>query len=129
MALIAVQGAASINEFTDDALEDARISRIRALTAMIVDPEIDDRYPQTWGSRVEVDMANGETLVEFNDCPKGDPGNMLSREELESKFTRLAAYSGVIEPAKAGDLIAAVWSLPDAVNFSKVFPVSGHHNG
>ena len=123
LALIAVEGSASINEFTPEALQDDRVSRIRQVTRMLVDPEIDSRYPETWGSRVEVDLASGETLVEFNDCPKGDPGNMLSREELEDKFSRLAAYSGTVDSGDAKEKIAACWSLVDQAEFSKVFPV------
>ena len=124
LALIATRGAAGITEFTEEALGDDQIARLRSVTEMIVDPDIDSCYPQSWGSRVEVTLNSGEVLTAFNDCPKGDPGNMLSRAELEAKFCALVRYSGVMDPDQSRAMLPAFWNLADQALFSDAFPVS-----
>ncbi len=48
------------------------------------------------------------------DEPKGDPGNTLSRAELEEKAIRLALYRGGATEAEMRALIATVWGLAGA---------------
>ena len=65
----------------------------------------------SWLGRVEVVTADGRTLTAAVDDPKGDPGNTLSRAELEDKFRRLVAFSGARSNDEAGVLIDRVWRL------------------
>jgi 2-methylcitrate dehydratase PrpD len=44
--------------------------------------------------KVTVETADGRTLHGRVDEPKGDPGNTLTRSELEQKALRLAEFSG-----------------------------------
>lgn len=46
--------------------------------------------------------------------PKGDPGNTLTRPELEAKALALGAYRGGASEAEMRQVIARVWSLADA---------------
>ena len=45
------------------------------------------------------------------DEPKGDPGNTLSRAEIEAKALRLAAYGGAVSAAQAESAVAALWQV------------------
>ena len=45
------------------------------------------------------------------DVPKGDPGNTLSREELEEKARRLAAFQGGASEEEMDRVIGRVWDL------------------
>lgn len=81
---------------------------------MQLDPEVDAAYPARWLGRVEVTCTDGRTFSAAIDEPKGDPGNTLSRAELEAKFQRLLAYSGARSPARGQALIEQVWQLRDA---------------
>ena len=87
LALIARYRSASVSDFSVEALADPVISGLREKVHMIVDNRIDSAYPEKWGSRVEVKMKSGALFAAFTDCPKGDPGNMLSQQELEQKGT------------------------------------------
>jgi 2-methylcitrate dehydratase PrpD len=58
--------------------------------------------------------SDGRKLVGRVDEPKGDPGNTLSRAELEDKAYRLAEFGGVATRAETAAAIARIWSLADS---------------
>ena len=113
LGLIALYGKAGLTEFHTHALTDARVGQFREKVSMVLDAEVDGAYPQRWLGRVEVVTVDGRTLTAAVDDPKGDPGNTLSRAELEDKFRRLVAFSGARSGAEAGVLIDRVWRLRD----------------
>jgi 2-methylcitrate dehydratase PrpD len=114
LALIALHGRAGVNEFTEAALADPRLRALHDRVAMRLDPKIDALYPQHWAAKVEVETTNGERLSAFVDTPKGDPGNTLSRLEIEDKAQRLAAHRQSATPEEMRAVIARVWQLHDA---------------
>ncbi|HLV17846.1 MAG TPA: MmgE/PrpD family protein [Pseudomonas sp.] len=111
LGLIALYGKAGLTEFHTHALTDPRVGEFREKVSMVLDPEVDGAYPQRWLGRVEVVTVDGRTLSAAVDEPKGDPGNTLSRAELEDKFRRLVAFSGARSDDEAGVLIGRVWRL------------------
>jgi 2-methylcitrate dehydratase PrpD len=111
LGLIAVHGRAGLEEFQRHALQDAQVIAFRERVSMQLDPEVDAAYPKKWLGRVTVTTRDGRTLSQAIDDPKGDPGNTLSREDLEDKFRRLAAFSGAASPAEAQRLIDWAWQL------------------
>ena len=48
------------------------------------------------------------------DEPKGDPGNTLSRAEIEDKTLRLGRYADAATEGELRTLIDTVWSLEKA---------------
>ena len=114
LGLIAVHGSAQLLEFRDLALTDPRIAAFRDKVRMQLDPEVDGAYPARWLGRVEVRCVDGRQFSAAIDEPKGDPGNTLSRPELEAKFQRLLAYAGQRSEAESRALIERVWQLRDA---------------
>lgn len=111
LGLIAVHGKAGLPEFQQFALHDPRVASFREKVQMQLDPEVDGAYPQRWLGRVEVLTIDGRRLFGAIDEPKGDPGNTLSRAELEDKFRRLLVFSGALEGEAVEQLIAWVWQL------------------
>jgi len=81
---------------------------------MQLDAEVDAAYPARWIGKVSVETIDGRTLAARVDEPKGDPGNTLTRPELEDKALRLAAYRGGATPAEMRRVIDRVWSLAGA---------------
>ncbi len=122
LALIALRGHAGISDFSDDALRDPALRAFAARVAMIRDPEVDAAYPARWIGLVDVETSDGRTLTARVDTPKGDPGNSLTRAELEDKARRLAAYRDAAPPAEIDRLIARVWSLRDQPNVRDLLP-------
>lgn len=111
LGLIAVHGKAGLTEFHSLALNDPRVSQFREKVSMVLDPEVDSAYPARWLGRVVVITTDGRTLNGAIDEPKGDPGNTLTRPELEDKFRRLLGFSGAKTPEQAAVLIDRVWML------------------
>ncbi|AYC34086.1 MmgE/PrpD family protein [Pseudomonas cavernae] len=111
LGLIAVYGKAGLTEFEQFSLSDPRVSAFREKVSMVLDPEVDGAYPQRWLGRINVQTTDGRQLTSAIDEPKGDPGNTLSRPELEDKFQRLVAFSGARTAAQASELIGKVWQL------------------
>ncbi|HWV09123.1 MAG TPA: MmgE/PrpD family protein [Pseudomonas sp.] len=116
LGLIAFYGKAGLTEFHQHALTDPRVAAFRDKVGMQLDAEVDGAYPARWLGRIEVITVDGRRLEAGIDEPKGDPGNTLSRPELEDKFRRLLAFSDAATADEAGVLIQRVWSLHDAAD-------------
>ncbi len=113
LALAALHGQAGLAEFDAD-YRAARVQAFRDKVQMVLDAEVDAAYPARWIGKVEVTTRDGRVLAGRVDEPKGDPGNTLSRAELEAKAHRLAAYRGGAGEAEMRGVIARIWSLADA---------------
>jgi 2-methylcitrate dehydratase PrpD len=119
LALIALRGRAGVTEFTDEALWDPEFRGFANRVEMVYDPEIDAAYPERWIGFVEVETTDGERFTSRVDIPKGDPGNTLSRVELEDKARRLADFRGGASPEEMDRIMDRVWTLdrePDVRN-------------
>jgi 2-methylcitrate dehydratase PrpD len=110
LALVAMHGHAGLAEF-DAHFRDTAVVALRDKVNMQLDDEVDRAYPARWIGKVVVETIDGRTLAARVDEPKGDPGNTLTRPELEDKALRLAAYRDGATPAEMRDVIARVWSL------------------
>ena len=112
LGLIALFGRAGLTEF-DTHYQDLRLIALRGKVSMQLDAEVDAAYPQRWIGKVTVRTVDGRMLQGRVDEPKGDPGNSLSRPEIEDKARRLAAYAGGASEAEMTAVIARIWSLAD----------------
>lgn len=111
LGLIAVHGRAGLDDFDHYSLDDARVIEIRKRVRMVLDPEVDAEYPRRWIGKVDVETTDGRLLSARVDVPKGDPGNSLSRAELEAKAVRLAAYRGAATEAQAREAAKRIWQI------------------
>jgi 2-methylcitrate dehydratase PrpD len=113
LAIAALHGRAGLAEFDAD-YRAARVLALRDKVRMVFDREVDAAYPARWIGKVEVRTKDGRMLAGRVDEPKGDPGNTLSRAELEAKALRLAGYRGGASEAEMRRVIERVWSIADA---------------
>jgi len=113
LGLVAGRGAAGLGEFEGD-WRAADVVALRERVRMKLDPEIDAAYPKRWIGKVTVETADGRVLFGRVDEPKGDPGNSLSRAEIEDKALRLAAFSGAATADEMRELCRRAWTLADA---------------
>jgi 2-methylcitrate dehydratase PrpD len=111
LGLIAVHGRAGLDEFEHCALEDARVTAIRERVRMVLDPEVDGAYPRRWIGKVDVETTDGRVLSARVDVPKGDPGNSLSRAELEEKAVRLGQFRGGAAEEDVRDAARRIWRI------------------
>ncbi len=112
LALIAIHGRAGLAEF-DRHYRDAVVVALRDRVAMQLDAEVDAAYPARWIGKVTVETVDGRRLDGRVDVPKGDPGNTLSRTELEDKALRLAQYGGAASEAEMRGIIARIWHIAE----------------
>jgi 2-methylcitrate dehydratase PrpD len=110
LGLVAVRGVAGLTEFDAD-YQAPPVVAFRDKVRMELDAEVDTAYPARWIGKVQVTTTDGRTLAARVDEPKGDPGNTLSRPELEDKALRLAAYRGGATADEMTTVIAQVWAL------------------
>lgn len=110
LGLIAQQRRAGLPEF-DAALNDPDLAAFRSRVSMKLDAEVDGAYPNRWIGKVTVVTNAGETLHARVDEPKGDPGNTLSRKEIEDKALRLGTYRNAASTHEVQAIINKVWAL------------------
>jgi 2-methylcitrate dehydratase PrpD len=113
LGLIATEGRAGLAQF-DAHWQSPAVVAFRERVEMALDAEVDAAYPARWIGKVQVRTRDGRTLEGRVDEPKGDPGNSLSRAELEDKALELAQYRGGASVAEMREVIARVWRLADA---------------
>jgi len=113
LALAALHGYAGMSEF-DRHFRDEQVAALRDKVRMQLDPEVDSAYPLRWIGKVTVVTTDGRRLEGRVDEPKGDPGNTLSRAELEQKALRLAEFSGSATAAEMQACFERLWNIASA---------------
>jgi 2-methylcitrate dehydratase PrpD len=113
LGLIAQFHRAGMTEFAMH-FNDAGIAAFRNKVRMVLDAEVDQAYPARWIGKVMVETVDGRKLRGRVDEPKGDPGNTLSRDELEQKALRLADFSGSATPQEMRTAFERIWNIAHA---------------
>ena len=124
LAIAALHGHAGLGEFDAD-WRAARVTAFRDRVRMVLDAEVDAAYPARWIGKVSVQAKDGRVLHGRVDEPKGDPGNTLSRLELEAKALRLAAYRGGASEGEMRAVIARTWNLEHEPSVAAWLPAGG----
>ena len=121
LALIALRNSADLANF-DLALADGQVAAFRDLVTMELDEEVDSAYPQRWIGKVTVTTKDGKVYSGRVDEPKGDPGNTLSRDEIEEKSLRLGTYLGAATESQVKGLIRNVWAIASKPTVGRLLP-------
>ena len=117
LALIALNDAADLKGF-DEALGQEAVTTFRDRVTMVLDEEVDGAYPQRWIGKVTVTTKDGQTFHGRVDEPKGDPGNTLSRPEIEEKVMRLGTYKNAAPASVVRTLTQKAWGLRNLSNLN-----------
>jgi 2-methylcitrate dehydratase PrpD len=110
LGIVALFRRAGVQEF-EAHFNDPGVAAFGKKVDMILDPEVDEAYPLRWIGKVTVKTADGRTLFGRIDEPKGDPGNTLTRQELERKALQLAEFSGAATGDEMRVLFARIWDI------------------
>jgi 2-methylcitrate dehydratase PrpD len=105
-ALGLVRGKAGIQEYTDEAVNDPQIKRVRECATAVGDPAMTEDQ-----ARIEVDLSDGRTLSKFVEQSLGNLGRPLSDRQLDAKFRDQAVLA-----LPAGDvesLIPLCWRIDE----------------
>lgn len=121
LALVALYGRAGLSEFEDN-FANPQVAAFRDRVHMEPDAEVDSAYPARWIGKVRVETTDGRMIEARVDEPKGDPGNTLSRSEIEAKVKSLALFSGAANAGEMDALLPLLWKLAEA---GRIEPLMG----
>lgn len=107
-----VRGRAGLGEFTDAAVNDAEIARVRELVEATGDAGVGED-----AVRVAVRLANGMILQKNLECSLGNLKRPLSDRQLEDKFRDQAGW---LPPRQVEDLIAMCWTIENLEDVGKL---------
>lgn len=79
LAVAAYYGRASILDFTEKALLDPELRQFQKRVKMVLDKEIDRKFPKEWLGKVVVVTKDGKKFEKEVGVVKGDPGWTLTR--------------------------------------------------
>jgi|SRR5579875_1219599 len=111
-AVALARGRASVQEFSDEALDAPDIRALLPRMHCVHDPSLDPLYPRQWPATATVYLRDGQRLHARVEDPKGDPANPLTDDELAQKFRSLATLA--VDGERADRIVAAVQSLADS---------------
>lgn len=121
LGLVAVLGRAGLTEF-DASFRAVDVAAFRDKVVMALDPEVDSAYPARWIGKVHVETTDGRVLHGRVDEPKGDPGNTLTRPELEDKALRLARYHDGASEAEMRAAMQRLWDIAGQAQVGRLLP-------
>lgn len=100
------RGKGGLAEFTDEALDDPVLARLRSITTATGDPAVGEDQVH-----IEVELDDGRLLELFVEESLGNLGRPLSDAQLEEKFRDQAVR--VLAPARVDALIAQCWRIDE----------------
>jgi 2-methylcitrate dehydratase PrpD len=121
LGLIAAHRKAGMGEFETHFMS-PQVAAFRERTRMELDAEVDEAYPARWIGKVTIETVDGRRLFNRIDEPKGDPGNTLSRDEIEDKVRRLADFAEAASTTEVDRVIARCWSLAGTNSMEHFLP-------
>ena len=104
LAVALADGAAFLDQFTDERVADPELARLREKVHVHTDPAQNKD-----SARVVLTLRDGRTLERHVAHNLGTPDNPMTDQQLEDKCVALAAP--VLGQARAGELAKACWKL------------------
>jgi 2-methylcitrate dehydratase PrpD len=108
-----VRGKAGIGEYTDEAVNDPQIKRVRELATAVGDPSITEDQ-----ARIEVELTTGRKLTRFVEQSLGNIHRPMTDKQLEAKFRNQAVAA--IPAAQVEKAIALCWKIDDLDDVSEL---------
>jgi len=99
-----VRGKAGIQEYTDAAVNDPAVKRVRELTTAVGDPSITEDQ-----AHIEVELTNGTKLTRFVGQSLGNIHRPLSDQQLNDKFRDQAVLA--VPPEQVESVIEKCWKI------------------
>ncbi len=99
-----VRGKGGLQEFTEEAIRDPELARVRAVTTATADPAITEDQVH-----IEVTLSDGRTLTKFVEQSLGNVHRPLDNQQLADKFFDQAVLA--LPESRVESLIADCWRL------------------
>jgi len=108
-----VRGRAGLNEFTDEAVNDREIARVRGITTAHADASVTEDQAQ-----IEVELDDGRRLTTWVEASLGNLKRPMSDAQLETKFREQAAL--LLPPSVVDALVDRLWALDAATDVREI---------
>jgi 2-methylcitrate dehydratase PrpD len=99
-----VRGKGGLREYSDEAVNDPPVKRVRERTTAVGDASITEDQAQ-----IEVEMSDGRRFTQFVEASLGNLARPLSDAQLEAKFREQAEF--VLAPGAIDPLVDACWAI------------------
>jgi 2-methylcitrate dehydratase PrpD len=108
-----VRGKAGIQEYTDEAVNDPAIKRVRELTTTVGDASLTEDQ-----AHIEVEFTNGEILTHFVEKSLGNIHRPLTDRQLDDKFLDQAVLAIPLEQAEK--LLRQCWQIDQLADVNQL---------
>ena len=99
-----VRGKAGLQEYTDAAVNDPAVKRVRERTVAYGDESITEDQ-----ARIELELSDGRTLTKFVEASIGNLSRPLSDRQLDAKFRDQAMLA--LPLAQVEDVLQSCWRI------------------
>ncbi len=112
-----VRGKAGVQEYTDEAVNDPAVKRVRERATAVGDDTVTDDQ-----ARIEVELADGRTLTRFVEASLGNLARPLSDRQLDAKFRDQGVLA--LPAAQVDALIDLCWRIDDLDDVGRLVAAS-----
>jgi 2-methylcitrate dehydratase PrpD len=102
-------GRCSIEEMNMDVIQSEPIRQLLEKTTVVVDEDLEKRFPMGYATTVGVTLKDGRSFSEFTEHCKGDPENPVSFGEMKERF--FAMTQGIISEKRQADILRMVENI------------------
>ena len=117
-AVSVVKRRAFVEEYSETGIRDPAVIDLAQRVNWFVDDDAEHVWPTRYPAQVNIRLKDGRLVQSRVEWPKGDPENAVTREELEDKYTKLAAVA--IGAAKAESSFATLQRLAEIDDVRKL---------
>jgi 2-methylcitrate dehydratase PrpD len=102
-------GELSLSDFDDDAIAEPSVRQLATRVELVHDEGFEAAFPESWGARVAIELADGTTLTGERDYPRGDYRDPIPEGEYRERTHTLLAHG--LSADRAEDALTALDSV------------------
>jgi 2-methylcitrate dehydratase PrpD len=115
-AVALARGQVGLDDFEQDALDDAALRELSTRVTYRTDAELTARRPLEFPCRVRITLRDGRVLAAAVDAPIGDFVNPISDDDLAAKAATLLSWAyGPVAARDAASMLAELGDADDAL--------------
>jgi 2-methylcitrate dehydratase PrpD len=95
IAAVCLYGKPQLAHYEADVINHKAIDALRQRITLSVDADIERKFPQHYGARVQIDRVSGESETLYLTDTLGDPERPMSEQQIYQKLAMLADSAGI----------------------------------
>jgi 2-methylcitrate dehydratase PrpD len=121
-AVALTERSAGLDQFTDAKLTSPELRSLMRKVVLTKDARLEEKFPEVWPARVQIELKGGRKLEKFVRYPKGDPQNPLTWAEMSAKFESLA--SRVLPKPRCAQIVQSVKEMNSPASLRKLWSLT-----